>query len=81
MPLGAGQAAMEQAPAARSMDTKDGMVMDKGVDWHRKCAHRKSIPCHPSIAGSCSFGRGYPDFLICLLRSAFENEKGCLKGC
>lgn len=30
----AGWTATEQAPAARNMDTKDGMVGDKGVDWH-----------------------------------------------
>lgn len=32
MPMEAGQTATEQAPAAYSMDTKDGMVRDKGAD-------------------------------------------------
>ena len=77
----AGQTAAEQAPAAHSMDTKDGMVRDKGVDQHWESAHRNSVPCHPSIAGSCSFGRGHPVFLICLLRSTFESEEDWLKGC
>lgn len=77
----AGWTATEQAPADHSMKTKDGMVRDKGVDQSQKSARRNSIPCHPSIAGTCSFGRGHLVFLICLLRSAFGIEKGWLKGC
>lgn len=52
MPMEAGQTATEQAPAAHSMDTKDGTVRDKGVDWLRESAHRNNTPCHLSIAGS-----------------------------
>lgn len=80
MPMEAGQTATEQAPAAHSMDTKDGTVRDKGVDWLQESAHRNNTPCHLSIAGSYSFGRRHPVYLICLLRSTFEREKGWLKG-
>lgn len=60
MPVG--QTAIEQAPAAHSITT-DGVVTAKGVDQHRECTHRNTVPHCLSTAGSGSFGRGYPAYL------------------